>query len=622
MKNRFLLQFASIKLLQEWTAALRLSVFEYTSLQESYTGALLSAKGSKLNGIRTLLSETKFKHEEWVGVRFGSGMPWKKCWTVITPDDEKLRKKKHNKETALLGTIAFYEDKKKSKKPPLALVTFAYAAYAVYPSKSVLVNNSTLLKIDGRVVFGDNEGEKDSPVFLMPEQHPGVMGFETLIRFLIPVLDVFKLYGRPKRLNADKSDMRSLLFAMPTLPRTQYLDLMDLTMIVALPGSDKWTSQQWTTNIKELLARKIATGYKGTGSLTPSSRSSRSEQEFIDDKKDRSVSMPNNNNNNNNNNNKINNNNINNINNNNSNNYNANRNYYQQGYQDGSSQDSVNSSNSARSNMLMPGPGPYLTSKAPSPNMPPPMRQAPSPYPRSQSPQPYIRNPTQLCPERNGHERSASEGADPNNLISKVDHYTQPLSPTIPEHVRPRTPVTSGPASRSNIRQSIFGQDEPVDAIDSIGARNQNGTFTPQVNNNNNNSNNEEQHYDSRTSPNRRSVSRKPVPSHDQPHAANMFDPTANTQPHNPVNIFDPTANTQPQGQGNRISPLPSPSHPNFQQYPPAPPQHSLYQPPPQYQKPLPGPPGVPANNYSRPQQQQEPQPQGQQNIRSMLLPN
>lgn len=261
LKNRYLLQFANSQLLKDWTAAFRLSLFEYTSLQEAYTGALLSAKGSKLNGIRTLLTETKFHHEDWVSVRFGAGMPWKKCWTIVTPPT--VKKKKNMPPP---GTIAFYEDKK-TKKAPLALITGSYTTYAVYPQNSVLINGSTLIKVEGKVAFNDVEGEKDAAVFLMPEPHPGVPGFETLIRFLVPVLDVFRLYGRPERLNADKNDIRSLLFAMPTLPFTQYLELSDAQQLVASSGSENWSAFEWTKNIKELLQRKLSTGYKGCGKL-------------------------------------------------------------------------------------------------------------------------------------------------------------------------------------------------------------------------------------------------------------------------------------------------------------------------------------------------------------------
>lgn len=272
LKNRYLLQFANSQLLKDWTAALRLTLFEYTSLQEAYTGALLSSKGAKLNGIRTLLTETKFHHEDWVSVRFGAGMPWKKCWTVVTPPT--VKKKKNMPPP---GTIAFYEDKK-TKKAPLALISGSYSTYAVYPQNSVLINSSTLIKVEGKVTFNDIEGEKDAAVFLMPEPHPGVPGFETLIRFLVPVLDVFKLYGRPARLNADKMDMCSLLFAMPSLPFTQYLELSDAQQLVATPGSENWAAFDWTKNIKEHLHQKLSNGYKGCGKLQRSNTTPKSSE--------------------------------------------------------------------------------------------------------------------------------------------------------------------------------------------------------------------------------------------------------------------------------------------------------------------------------------------------------
>ncbi|KAJ8100581.1 hypothetical protein POJ06DRAFT_196618, partial [Lipomyces tetrasporus] len=226
-KNRFLLQFGSQSTMLLWASALRLALFESVSLQEAYTGALLAGKGSKLNGIRLLLEETKFKHQDSVVVRFGAGMPWTRCWATITPAGYK--KKKKNK----IGRIDFFETKKakQRKQQPLATVSAAKAVYAVYPESSLLINNSTLLKIAGTVAVHDealNLAPHDGFIFVMPEVHPGVYGFETLIRFLIPTLDSFSLYGRPQRFNADKSDMRSIMFGLPDPPSTRYLDLADV----------------------------------------------------------------------------------------------------------------------------------------------------------------------------------------------------------------------------------------------------------------------------------------------------------------------------------------------------------------------------------------------------------
>lgn len=487
LKNRYLLQFANPALLNQWTAALRLSQFEHTSLQEAYTGALLSAKGSKLNGIRTLLSETKFKHEDYVSVRFGSGMPWKKCWVVVTPSSEK---KKSKKNVPPPGSIAFYEDKKKVKKPPLALITGSYAVYAVYPESSVLINGSTMIKIDGKVAFNDVEGEKDASVFLMPEAHPGVPGFETLIRFLIPVLDAFQLYGRPSRLNSDKADMRSLLFGMPSLPFTQYLETSDLEILVAIKGSDNWTPYDWTRNIKDLLARKMAAGYRGTGSIArPNSIRPRGRE--------RSTSQP--------------------------------------------------MPADIRASMLPPAltavneqdqphvatiPLSQTSSSRSSVSDPRVLQQqAPAPpvhviHPQRQAPAPPV--------HRSFHERSASMGQDPNNLLSTVAPGTGPISPLMPNgefEQHQHHPNGAYDTSRHSYTPSVQSHSSKVHrrpvsaAMDSAQPRSS---------------------YDSERS----HLSQQQQQMQQQQMHSNMFDPTANTAPYPQYNeAYNGNGYAQPHAQ-------------------------------------------------------------------------
>lgn len=266
MKNRILLQLGSRNLFDEWTAALRLSMFERVSLQEAYTGAFLSSKGTRIHGVRALLGETKFKREERLSVRFGAGMPWKTVYSVLTPASQ-LKDKKERK--AGYGRLELFEDKVAYKKgrEPLATLLSANAAYAVFPERAVLMELSTLIQVDGDVRFKGENDVRENTVFIMPEQHPGVQGFETLIRCLIPLLDVFKLYGRPKRLNADKNDVNSLLFAMPTLPKAYYCDVTDIYLLTSIKGSENWTRADWMRNIKELLARKMAAGFRGVGDI-------------------------------------------------------------------------------------------------------------------------------------------------------------------------------------------------------------------------------------------------------------------------------------------------------------------------------------------------------------------
>ncbi|KAK9478743.1 hypothetical protein V1514DRAFT_330287 [Lipomyces japonicus] len=261
-KNRFLLQFPARSTMLTWAAALRLALFESVSLQEAYSGALLAARGSKISDIRLLLQETKFKHQDWVVVRFGAGMPWTRCWAVITPPGYK--KKKKNKH----GRIDFYDSQKdkQKKRPPLATVTAAVALYAVFPESCLLIDQSTLLKIEATIIVNNvSENTATAPrrgfIFVMPEMHPGVHGFQTLIRFLIPAFDCFGLYGRPDRFNADKADPRSLMFGLPDPPTTRYVDLADVyDVYLARPYEDDWTDQNWRASIKQVIVHKMASG--------------------------------------------------------------------------------------------------------------------------------------------------------------------------------------------------------------------------------------------------------------------------------------------------------------------------------------------------------------------------
>src|ERR1700760_2955759 len=71
--NRYLLHFSTLNSLTQWTAAIRLSMFENSSLQESYTGSLVAGKGKTINNIRTIMERAKFNYEDWARVRFGAG---------------------------------------------------------------------------------------------------------------------------------------------------------------------------------------------------------------------------------------------------------------------------------------------------------------------------------------------------------------------------------------------------------------------------------------------------------------------------------------------------------------------------------------------------------------------
>ena len=266
-KNRYLLHFNSLHSLTQWTAAIRLAMFEHATLQEAYTGSLIAGKGKLLNNIKTIMERTRIRNEDWTRVRFGAGTPWRRCWCVISPPDEKdvqkqqkqLKKKSAYERTApLKGNIKFYDTRKTKKTQPIATITDAYSAYAIYPQSKPLIDQSTLVKVEGSItIHSTPETTTDGFVFVMPEVHPAVSGFEMLLRYLFPVYDVFALYGRPNRLIADTLDTRSLMFAMPQEKRYGYLEILDVAGLIHETGSQSWNERQWRMKMKELTSTRM-----------------------------------------------------------------------------------------------------------------------------------------------------------------------------------------------------------------------------------------------------------------------------------------------------------------------------------------------------------------------------
>lgn len=263
LKNRYIIQLKSADLLRDWIMCLRLANFEYQSLQEAYTGALLSARGLRLSDIRTILAEKRFNHEDWVKIRYGSGMAWKRCYAVIEPS---LTKKK----TFKPGRVLLYESENIKKKSLLGVISAATSVTAVYPQLPFFIDKSTIMKLEGSINFklpskGGSDAQ-ETALFIMPEQHSSVPGFDTLIRFLVPLYDAFGLYGRPRRLKADRVDPDSLVFGLPTLPHVHYLNMADLQPLTSGQQFLSWDAAHWRQNIKNIMKLKMALGYDGCGS--------------------------------------------------------------------------------------------------------------------------------------------------------------------------------------------------------------------------------------------------------------------------------------------------------------------------------------------------------------------
>jgi CCR4-NOT transcriptional complex subunit CAF120 len=269
--NKYLFHFDSYHALSQWTAGIRLAMYEHTSLSEAYTGALIAGKGKTMNNIRALLDRQCAVYDDWVRVRFGAGTPWRRCWCVVSPPDQKeyakLQKtqKKSNmyeRPTVLKGDIKFYESKKiKKNTKPIATVKDAYSCYAIYPQSKPLIDQSTLVKIEGKITIHSNpESTTEGFVFVMPEARPAITGFEIMLQYLFPVFDTFNLYGRPKKLVADVLDTRGLMFGMPPDRRYGYLEIWDVVGLINTDGSSNWSERQWRKQLKELTSTRMSAG--------------------------------------------------------------------------------------------------------------------------------------------------------------------------------------------------------------------------------------------------------------------------------------------------------------------------------------------------------------------------
>ena len=257
----------------QWTAGIRLAMFEHSTLQEAYTGALIAGKAKSVNNINIIMERNKFKVEDWVRVRFGAGVPWRRCWCVITPPDEKevakmqkeMKKKSpydRSHAPVLKGDIKFYdhkvEGKKQKKSHPIASIHDAYSAFAIYPQAKSLIDASTLIKIEGNIsIHTEPPTISEGFVFIMPEARPMVTGIETMLRFLFPTWDTYGLYGRPGKLVASTLDSRSLMFAMPKSRKYGYLELLDVSSLIVDNTSTTCDEKEWRRRLKEATGKRM-----------------------------------------------------------------------------------------------------------------------------------------------------------------------------------------------------------------------------------------------------------------------------------------------------------------------------------------------------------------------------
>ncbi|TIB58598.1 hypothetical protein E3P78_03875 [Wallemia ichthyophaga] len=275
--------------------AIRLSAWEKKRLEELYTGHLLRIlQRSNLPGnsgrqpfIEPHSPLVKGKMEGWVKVRFSGTAKWQRYWLVLTNYRPSERKKSFfggsNSNTATSSQshshrhafpsppnysaiASFYAQKNvKSSTRPIYTMTLATQAYAIFPERTELISHSGLMKIDGRLENGEENGyvdqlgqsvqREDGWCLLMPDvgekrkskarsstgssltktnssatsSMSSSHTWSEMLNWLVGIHDSFHLYGRPKAYSFDPRDPRSLFFAYPIGPQRGRLFLdMDL----------------------------------------------------------------------------------------------------------------------------------------------------------------------------------------------------------------------------------------------------------------------------------------------------------------------------------------------------------------------------------------------------------
>lgn len=68
-------------------------------------------------------------------------------------------------------------------------------------------------------------------LFIKPIPHTGIHHLESMIRFIIPMMNCLKLYGRPKEFKTERGDLLSLSFGLPKLPVVDFFAKEELQLI-------------------------------------------------------------------------------------------------------------------------------------------------------------------------------------------------------------------------------------------------------------------------------------------------------------------------------------------------------------------------------------------------------
>ncbi|KAG5651366.1 hypothetical protein H0H81_008935 [Sphagnurus paluster] len=273
--NLLLFSCPSAPALISWAAALRLSAWEKSRLEEIYTAHLIRITLNAPNAPSTLV---RGRMEGWVRIRVAGQTDWKRMWMAVVageggphdrsggaagagnpqalaaPPPKKKRMSNlfsrdnsspHQSAAPMKPIVLMYASPKpKDKKKPLLTLKDVTQAFAVYPERPELISRSTLIKAEG--TFGDEETaagmkSREGWLLIMPELEGGLGQAAEMLKWVVALHDAFELYGRPDAWTWDPRDPISLMFAYPVGPSKDLL-FLDRDLAETLDPRDEHTS--------------------------------------------------------------------------------------------------------------------------------------------------------------------------------------------------------------------------------------------------------------------------------------------------------------------------------------------------------------------------------------------
>ena len=173
--NLFILACPTLDSAKSWVAAIRLSCFEQSKLNELYSYRLL--RGPNFSNVwysshydpkNPTLPKKAIFYDGYIQARLNYAKEWKRYYVVITSENKKKKKKMFQKRNTIInslssnnlfddgGHICFYNEKDDAKKKqPLIEINSVSQVYAVWPEKTEIVEAGAggVVKIEGNILF-------------------------------------------------------------------------------------------------------------------------------------------------------------------------------------------------------------------------------------------------------------------------------------------------------------------------------------------------------------------------------------------------------------------------------------------------------------------------------------